>query len=69
MPDEPDPAPEPESTPEPETEPETTAPVTPTPVAPADTGYTPSGVPTFESTVAPHGDSLPEPAIVPVRFR
>ena len=53
MPDEPDPAPEPESTPEPEpkpeSEPEATAPVTPAPVAPADTGYTPSGVPTFES--------------------
>ena len=58
MPDEPDPAPEPESTPEPhskpESEPEPTAhepttPVTPAPVAPADTGYTPSGVPTFES--------------------
>jgi phage shock protein A len=30
-------------------EPETTAPSAPTPAEPVDTGYTPGGVPTFES--------------------
>ena len=49
---EPEPTPEPHSKPESEPEPtphEPTTAATPAPVAPADTGYTPSGVPTFES--------------------
>jgi hypothetical protein len=56
MPDEPSPEPEataepePEPSPEPEAGPEpASTPPPPMPVEPADTGYTPSGVPTFES--------------------
>ena len=50
MPDEPNPEPDPTPEPEQEPKPESTAhgPKAP-PVTPADTGYTPSGVPTFES--------------------
>ncbi len=51
MPDEANPEPDP--TPEPEQEPESEStargPAVSAPVAPADTGYTSSGVPTFES--------------------
>jgi hypothetical protein len=51
MPDEPTPVPEPtELEPvEPEATPEPTAPPAALPAEPVDTGYTPSGVPTFES--------------------
>jgi phage shock protein A len=48
MPDEPTPEPEPAAETTPTTTPAEPTPVT-TPVEPVDTGYTPSGVPTFDS--------------------
>jgi phage shock protein A len=48
MPDEPTPEPEPAADTTPTTTPAEPAPVT-TPVEPPDTGYTPRGVPTFDS--------------------